>query len=519
MPKQNSAASKLEKSFVDITSRKHQGDELRELNSRILHQAQVFNITLSTIADFAYIFDRDGRFIYANQPLCDLLEISPEEIVGKNFFDLNYPKDLAARLQDLIQQVFETGEIVKDETPFTSPKGEHGFYEYIFSPVEAADGSIEVVAGSTRNVTVRRAAEEKSRESEKRLRLVMESVVDYAIIIIDLKGRITDWNQGAEQMFGYTEAEAIGESAGIIFTPEDRQNGVPEWEMRTALENGSADDERLHLRRDGTRFYVSGVMARLRDSKVDGFVKIVRDMTEKIKVEKVLRDEEALQKLIGAQEDERKRIARDLHDHLGQQLVVLRLKLEALRKECEDNKLSAKIDEAQLIARQIDSDVDFLAWELRPAALNDLGLPAALKNYIREWTHHAGVTAELHTSGLDNTRLAPAVETNLYRIAQEALNNIYKHAKARRVDVMLEKRGEMVVLIIEDNGIGFDADDKLTRSKGLGLIGIGERAVLVGGTSEIESEKGKGTTIFVRVPVKFPADDGKSLHTSQNRLA
>ncbi|MGI9034748.1 MAG: sensor histidine kinase, partial [Pyrinomonadaceae bacterium] len=135
----------------------------------------------------------------------------------------------------------------------------------------------------------------------------------------------------------------------------------------------------------------------------------------------------------------------------------------------------------------------------------DLGLLAALENYIREWSHHTNVAAEFHTFGLANTRLAWEIETNLYRIAQEALNNIYKHAKASKVEIMLEKREDSIVLIIEDNGAGFDVKDKINRAKGIGLIGITERAVIIGGKSEIESREGAGTTIFVRVPVKFPA--------------
>jgi signal transduction histidine kinase len=245
-------------------------------------------------------------------------------------------------------------------------------------------------------------------------------------------------------------------------------------------------------------------MTLLRDSdeKVQGFAKIARDMTDKIAAESSVREKEMLQKLVAAQEDERKRIARDLHDELGQQLTALRLKLESIRKMCEDTELAGKIDETQIIAKSIDNGVDFLAWELRPAALDDLGLFAALEKYIREWSHHSGITAELLASGLKRTRFAPEVETNLYRITQESLNNTHKHANAKRAEVLLEKRGSMIVLIIEDDGQGFDVRRKANRRKGLGLTGMRERATLIGGAMEIESAPGRGTTIHIRVPVE-----------------
>jgi signal transduction histidine kinase len=215
-----------------------------------------------------------------------------------------------------------------------------------------------------------------------------------------------------------------------------------------------------------------------------------------------------LQKLVSAQEDERKRIARDLHDQLGQQMTALRLKLEATRKLCDDNdEICGKLDEIQLIARDIDADVDFLAWELRPAALDDLGLSVSLKRYVKEWTQHSGITAEFHSAGIEQIRLISEAETNLYRIAQEAFNNIWKHARANHASALLERRENSVVLIVEDNGKGFDVEDKNNRNKGIGLIGMQERATLIGGTLEIESAPNQGTTIFVRVPI--PADGGE----------
>jgi signal transduction histidine kinase len=209
--------------------------------------------------------------------------------------------------------------------------------------------------------------------------------------------------------------------------------------------------------------------------------------------------------LVTAQEDERRRISRDLHDQLGQQLTALRLKLAAMREECgQDEAARSRIEEVQALAERLDSEVDFLAWELRPTALDDLGLAAALVNFVKEWSSHYHVPAEAHITGFGSAelRLAPEAETCLYRITQEALNNVYKHAQAARVSVILERRGPEAVLVIEDDGVGFDAAEASgwEGGRGLGLVGMRERAALLGGSVEFESEPGSGTTIFARVP-------------------
>jgi two-component system CheB/CheR fusion protein len=349
------------------------------------------------------------------------------------------------------------------------------------------------------DITKRKEDEIKLRESEENLRLLIESATDYAIFTVTPDNSVKTWNAGAERIFGFSEKEILGENGAILFTPEDRAKGVPEQEMQTALEKGRAEDERWHQRKNGSRFFASGIMQPLSD-KSAGFVKIARDMTEKIQAEQTRREKELLQKLVGAQEDERRRIARDLHDELGQQLTALRLKLDAVRNQCDDDDLCAQIDETQAIAQKIDHGVDFLAWELRPAALDDLGLVPAIEKFVGEWARYTEIEAELLATKLKKSRFSPEVETNLYRIVQEALNNVHKHARATRVEIQLEKRDDLVVLVIEDNGRGFNPERKINH-KGIGLIGMQERAMLCGGSFEIESVLGRGTTVFVRVPL------------------
>jgi signal transduction histidine kinase len=195
-------------------------------------------------------------------------------------------------------------------------------------------------------------------------------------------------------------------------------------------------------------------------------------------------------------------VARELHDQLGQELTGLRLNLNSLKARSVDRvDLHEQIDTLDAIAQQLDRDVDFLVWELRPTALDDFGLQAALVRHAHNWSKLSGVTAEIHSTGLDGERLPADVETVLFRVAQEALNNIARHARASRVDVVLERRANQVALIVEDDGIGFDPSDEAALAERMGLSGMRERANLIGAAIHVESAPGKGTTIFVRAPL------------------
>ncbi|HKR15478.1 MAG TPA: PAS domain S-box protein [Pyrinomonadaceae bacterium] len=405
---------------------------------------------------------------------------------------------------------------------------------------------IQETAERTWAVVERARAEEAMRRSEDRLRLLIESAEDYAIFTMTIDGLINYWNAGAERIFGYTEKEILGKSAAILFTPEDRERGVPGEEMVTAAAVGRASDERWHVNKKEERFYCSGVMTALRSGDVlRGFAKIARDLTAKKRAEerlqrahneldervrartaelitlnqtlvteiteRTLAEERArrfMQQLVTAQEDERCKVARDLHDHLGQQLTGLRLKLQNHKQSCgEDEVLRTQVEQIQAIAEQVDEDVDFLAWELMPASLDEFGLSVALANFVQEWSKHFETSAEFHSLGLDGERLPSEIEINLYRIAQEAMNNISKHADAEGVDVLLERRDSHLVLIVEDDGNGFDPDvvDAKTDGKRMGLLNMRERAAFLRGTVEIESQRGEGTTVFVRVPLPLEA--------------
>jgi PAS domain S-box-containing protein len=495
----------------DITALKNAEREIIQVKEELAQRAkeelrdseQRFRAIVTTGSDAVYSMNADWtemRFLVGKDFIPDTED--PNTTWLEKYI---HPDDRPTVLRK-INEAIATKSVFELEHRVLTVDGTLGWTHSRAIPLFDDAGEINGWCGTAQDITAKRVSEAALRESQSRLQLLMESVQDYAIMTTDLKGIVTEWNKGAENIFGWTAEEIIGKSSDLIFTPEDLAKNVPEKERQTAREKGRAEDERIHLRKDGTRFYVSGMLTPLANGEIEGYVKIARDKTEKMRAEKDKQEKEILSRLVGAQEDERKRIARDLHDELGQQLTALRLKLQAARKISDDEIMSGRLDEMQLIARQIDDGVDFLAWELRPSALDDLGLYVALDKYVSEWSHYSGVRADLLAPSFKKTRFLPEVEMNLYRIVQEALNNVYKHAEAKSVDVILEKREDLMVLIIADDGKGFDPEDKNNRRKGMGLTGMRERAALIGGTLEFESTPDEGTSIYVRVPIALATE-------------
>ncbi len=204
-------------------------------------------------------------------------------------------------------------------------------------------------------------------------------------------------------------------------------------------------------------------------------------------------------RLLSAQDEERQRIARDLHDNLGQQVTALRLLLQVAQMDAGKDRVRDRLTQAESIVEQLDHQLDFVSTQLRPASL-DLGLSHAIEYFVREWSSTFAVDATCRCLDLEQG-LDPDVETHIYRVMQEALNNVYKHANARCVEVTLERQADDIVLSVADDGRGFEPDTLSGQhDRGLGLVSMSERAQLVGGRIEITSLPSKGTTIVLRVP-------------------
>ncbi|KUO72479.1 MAG: histidine kinase [Desulfosporosinus sp. BRH_c37] len=217
-----------------------------------------------------------------------------------------------------------------------------------------------------------------------------------------------------------------------------------------------------------------------------------------------------LEKVMTAQEEERKRISRELHDETSQSLTSLMVGLKVLESEASFCAVGERLQEMRQTVAQTLEEVHHLARELRPSVLDDMGLVPALERYIREYETKFGTEVDFNVTGFKAQRVPAAIEVALYRIVQEALTNVAKYAKASMVSVLLDWREEWVSAIVEDNGQGFDPHQTVTQpGRGLGLFGMQERAALLGGTFNIESQKGRGTTVFIKIPDNLNQGQGK----------
>jgi PAS domain S-box-containing protein len=372
--------------------------------------------------------------------------------------------------------------------------------------------------------------------SEARYRTLVDNVEDYAIFLLDAAGVITEWTPGAERVKGYTAAEAVGQPLALFYTPEDVAAGAVDRELAEAAATGRVEREGWRVRKGGARFWANEIATAVRDpdGRLVGFTKIARDLTERrLGAQAVERAQLAAarddlrRQLAAAEEAERRRLARELHDQLGQELTAFRLGLDdaarlatalagATARTSEDAPAApvlARLAQLQALAGRMTAGVRYLALELRPPELDDLGLESALETYVAEWSARYGVQAEVAVTGLRAERdVAAEVGSTLYRIAQEALTNVAKHAKATHVSVIVEKPDGEVRLIVEDDGRGFEPEAtaaQVRAERRLGLAGMRERAALVRGTLTVESSP-SGTTLYVRVPVDGATGPGEA---------
>lgn len=345
--------------------------------------------------------------------------------------------------------------------------------------------------------------------------------------MLDPDGKVVSWNRGARRIKGYGALEIIGKNFSTFYSEEDIRSGKPEMELEVAAREGKFEDEGWRVRKDGTQFWANVIITAIRDEqgRLVGFGKVTRDMTDKMQAQRALdRANQELRKeilerrtterrladserslrslslhLLRTQDEERKRIGRDLHDSLGQLLTAVKLGLATIKSDKQTNEIVSRCSH---LADDCIREVRTISYLLYPPMLEELGLKSAIPWYLDGFTERSGIKTSFECAA-DFNRLPRETELGLFRILQEALSNVHRHSESLVADVRLRMEANSAVLEIEDAGKGIRGelleDSGELPPTGIGLRGMNERMRQLGGRLEISSNE-RGTMVSAIVP-------------------
>lgn len=359
-------------------------------------------------------------------------------------------------------------------------------------------------------------------ESEQ-FRLLVEQVKEYAIFMMDPQGRVATWNAGAERIKGYAAAEIIGRPYSTFFPPEDAAAGKPSRILETAAREGKSEQEGWRVRKNGSRFWASALVTAIRDrsGKLVGFCKITRDITERMRYEEALqreiaeketareevaRSEDSLRqlsfRLLQAQDEERRRIGREMHDSIGQYLSALKIKLGLMltKNPSIDQEGRRELGLCTTLLADCIKEVRTISYLLYPPMLEERGLKSAIDWYLDGFRKRSGITVNFEAPERLE-RPSRDVELALFRVLQESVTNIHKHSGASAIDIVLSARNGTIDLKVRDYGKGLPpaSGSRDREISGVGLRGMSERMLQLGGTFKISSAD-PGTLVNATVP-------------------
>jgi PAS domain S-box-containing protein len=341
--------------------------------------------------------------------------------------------------------------------------------------------------------------------SEQRYHMLIEGVKDYAIFLLTPNGDVASWNLGAERIKGYQAEEIIGRHFSCFYPEEDIHANKPEQQLKVAISEGRAEDEGWRLRKNGSRFWADAVITPLwsNTGQLQGFSKIVRDITERRRAEENLRKLSG--QLLQAQDEERRRLARELHDSAGQIAAALNMKLSALQSETGNINPHARslVKDSLSLVDDLSKEVRTVSHLLHPPLLDELGLSSALRNYVKGFAERSNIKVDLEIAA-DVGRLSRESETAIFRVVQESLTNIHRHSGSSVASIRVSRTEGAVCVEVTDKGKGIPAGKQLEMRSdgkaGVGIRGMQERLRQLGGVLEIQSH-GAGTVVLARLPI------------------
>jgi PAS domain S-box-containing protein len=480
-------------SIRDVTEARHTADALKASEEK-------WRGLVEHAPDYVLVVDREARIQFINRvgP-----EFKIEDVLGACAYDFCPPED-RPRIQTAIESVFRTGEPEQLEVSVARPSGGIDWYLSRLGPIER-DGQVESVIMITTNTTDRRLAEE---ERQKFFALVENSGDFIGMLTAD--GELFYLNPGGCRMVGLDEAaEAHSLPLADLLTAESQQRFRTSVLPAVAATGRWSGEMQFRHRHGGRVIDVHQKIFQVRHPQSGQplcLAAITRDISDRKRSEAlVLREQEFLRRLLDLQERDRQLVAYEIHDGLVQEMTGALMHLEAFKHADDLQQREREFDRGARLLREAVNEARRLISGLRPPVLDEMGIIAAIEYLINEIRPDAGEIEFVHRTTFD--RLVPALESAIFRIVQEALNNVRKHSQSARARVELYENGNMLRLIVRDWGRGFDP--KLVSRDRFGLQGIRQRARLLGTTAVIDSTPGKGTVITVDLPLIRAGEEEK----------
>lgn len=487
----------------DISARRHAETALRESEER-------FRRIMENSPVLIFIKNVEGRYLQISRQFETLFRLTQSEIVGKTDLDV-FPPAQAAMFRANDRKVLESAAPMEFEEVAVYEDGPHTSLVAKF-PLLDAEGRCYALCGIATDITDRKKAEEEKQKLAKDRLLLLESTGE-GIYGLDREGRCTFINSAASRMLGYQPDELLGQDMHTRIHHSLR-DGVAYHPTRCHIHQTLVDgkgrkvDDEVYWRKDGTAFPVEySSFPVIEQGLVTGAVVVFLDITDRKRAQQQLTaSHDQLRKLTArlesVREEERILIAREIHDELGQALTGVKLELSLLRDQLSD---VAPIVHHRLdsIFRLVDATIQSvrrIATELRPIVLDQLGLIPAIEWQTQEFQSRTGIQCRLDIY-LRSACLSQPASTAMFRIFQEILTNVVRHANASTVKITLQEQAGGLVLEVQDNGCGI-TDDQLADPQSLGLVGMRERALLLGGNITFAGTRGSGTTVRVRIPLE-----------------
>jgi PAS domain S-box-containing protein len=501
--------------FLALFTRYH----VENLGTKLLQSEERWTATLGSIGEAVIATDSEARVTFLNPIAASLTGWSLEEALGQpigNVLNLINEKSGVSTDNEVLRVLKEKKLLtVANHVGLITRDGREISVEHSAAPILASEGKVIGVVLIFRDVAARRQEQIETAEQAALLELTQDSV-----FVIDLEGTVLFWSRGAEAMLGYTKSQAAGAISQDLLRTEFPQ---PIAEIREELKLvGHWEGDLIMTAEDGRRIVMSSRWA-LQWAKRDEAPRVLvinSDITERKRGEEslVLQREQLralAERLQWVREEDRKRVARDLHDQIGQIMTAIKMDMMWMTRhlpESEGAVISRITESIQLIGDGVKA-VRAICSGLRPGVLDDLGLAAAIEWQASEFASRNGVVCQVSVPPVD-LHLDGDRATATFRIFQECLTNIIRHAQAKSVRVDLCQEEESILLTVEDDGIGFHESGVSNALGSLGLLGMKERAQFCGGDVQISSSPGKGTKVTVRVPVDIPRAERSNTCTS-----